>query len=548
MVSASLLFAALPALYAAELVLDADTQSLQVGQTIGLRLTVIDAALPGAPSWPTVPGAKIAYQGVQQSVARIYGKTSRTVTYTYALTALDDGEIKIPAMELSVAGESLRTEPLVLKVSPRAATPGGAKAEASLRAGGQPVTSAYVGQVLVYTMSFRTPEQILDRRFTAPTFDGLVAEQTRDGELREHRTVIDGQDWSVVQVDLPLVASAAGERTITPGVMAVQVPELGRTGRGAARAFANVRNEVYSSESLKLNVRPLPAEGRRDDFSGLVGEFALSARLLSDRVATGDSVTMEITLSGDGTLAGFSLPPVPADAGYRAYDDSPTVEARVREGVFTSAAAFRRAIVPERPGALTIPAVTLQVFNPRTGQYELIQSEPLTLTVTPGEGEATLSTFAANDQRRDVEAQADDIAPLRPRARPDRALFSPRDPLALGLVGLPWLGFVGLLARELAKRARPRVDPRRALVRRLQGADQAELGELLDLFREASGLALGRPAPALDVEALGALPDKHRDEALRLYADLEAARYGGGADAGLRERTLRLCRALLEQG
>ncbi|MCK6520035.1 BatD family protein [Myxococcota bacterium] len=548
MVSASLLFAALPALYAAELVLDADTQSLQVGQTIGLRLTVIDAALPGAPSWPTVPGAKIAYQGVQQSVARIYGKTSRTVTYTYALTALDDGEIKIPAMELSVAGESLRTEPLVLKVSPRAATPGGAKAEASLRAGGQPVTSAYVGQVLVYTMSFRTPEQVLDRRFTAPTFDGLVAEQTRDGELREHRTVIDGQDWSVVQVDLPLVASAAGERTITPGVMAVQVPELGRTGRGAARAFANVRNEVYSSESLKLNVRPLPAEGRRDDFSGLVGEFALSARLLSDRVATGDSVTMEITLSGDGTLAGFSLPPVPADAGYRAYDDTPTVEARVREGVFTSAAAFRRAIVPERPGALTIPAVTLQVFNPRTGQYELIQSEPLTLTVTPGEGEATLSTFAADDQRRDVEAQADDIAPLRPRARPDRALFSPRDPLALGLVGLPWLGFFGLLARELAQRARPRVDPRRALARRLQGAEQAEIGELLGLFREASGLALGRPAPSLDVEALGALPDKHRDEALRLYADLEAARYGGGADAGLRERTLRLCRALLEQG
>jgi hypothetical protein len=174
MVSASLLLAAMPALYAAELVLDADTRSLQVGQTIGLRLTVIDAALPGAPSWPSVPGAKIAYQGVQQSMVRIGGKTSRTVTYTYALTALDDGEISIPAMELSVGAESLRTEPLVLKVSPRAASPGGAKAEASLRAGGEAVKAAYVGQVLVYTMSFRTPEQVLDRRFTAPTLSSIA--------------------------------------------------------------------------------------------------------------------------------------------------------------------------------------------------------------------------------------------------------------------------------------------------------------------------------------------------------------------------------------
>lgn len=550
MVSASLLFAASQALFAAQLVLDADTERLQVGQTIGLRLTVIDAALPGAPSWPAVPGAKIAYQGVQQSVVRISGKTSRTVTYTYALTALNEGLINIPAMELNVGGEAIRTDALSLKVSPRATGPSGAKAEASLRALGEPVQSAYVGQVLVYTMSFRTPEQVLDRRFTPPTFDGLVAEQTRDGELREHRTVIDGEDWSVVQVDMPLVAAAPGERTITPGVMAVQVPELGRSGRGPARAFANVRNEVYSSESLKLTVRPLPAEGRPDDFSGLVGEFALSARLLDDTVATGDSVTLEITLSGDGTLAGFSLPPVAADAGFRAYDDTPTVEARVREGRFTSAAAFRRAIVPERPGTLTLPPVELQVFNPRTGRYERLQTEPLTLNVTPGEGEATLSTFSqgAADQRRDVEAQADDIAPLHPRAKADRALFRPQDPLVLGLVGLPWLGFFGLLARELAQRVKPKADPRRALSQRLNRAEKAELAELLDLFRESLGLALGRPAPALDQDALSALPTTHRDEAQRLYADLEAARYGGGADAGLRERTLRLCRALLELG
>jgi hypothetical protein len=48
---------------------------------------------------------------VQQSVVRIHGKTSRTVTYTYALTALNEGAINIPAMELSVGGEALRTDP-----------------------------------------------------------------------------------------------------------------------------------------------------------------------------------------------------------------------------------------------------------------------------------------------------------------------------------------------------------------------------------------------------------------------------------------------------
>ena len=92
---------------------------------------------------------------------------------------------------------------------------------------------------------------------------------------------------------------------------------------------------------------------------------------------------------------------------------------------------------------------------------------------------------------------------------------------------------MGLALRGL--HARRQVDPWTELARRSIPLDPKErLAALEALFREAAALKLGCPAAAVDrgrLEALG-------PAALSLYGDLETARYGAGAVAGLVERVM----------
>jgi hypothetical protein len=106
-------------------------------------------------------------------------------------------------------------------------------------------------------------------------------------------------------------------------------------------------------------------------------------------------------------------------------------------------------------------------------------------------------------------------------------------PLALGLPTLPVLGLVGVGLRGRLRR-RP-IDPRVELERRLVSLPTepvARLAALEALFREAAALRLGRPAPGLDRAAVAPLGEV----ALQLYADLDAARYGGMGGADLEAR------------
>ncbi len=55
---------ALPA-WAAEVTLQVDSMDLVVGQTIGLRVVVVDAREAEPPSFPPIDGLQISFQGTQ---------------------------------------------------------------------------------------------------------------------------------------------------------------------------------------------------------------------------------------------------------------------------------------------------------------------------------------------------------------------------------------------------------------------------------------------------------------------------------------------------
>ncbi len=519
-----LLLLLLPAAWAARLELAVDTNELVVGQTVSLQVQLVDGEAGGLPDLVTPDGLQVRYTGQSQSIVIVNFDRKRIVRYSYAVTATQPGEWALGPATLDSRSGPVTAAPVTLTVRPR-----GAAAETTTGVTASLTdTTPYLGEVVMFEAEYTRTERVIDARWTLPDFDGFRDEKSVEATSREYVTEIDGQQAVVEHIVVPLVAVGEGRRAFGRTAVTAQLPT--RTPSRSRRDFfferTEVRSETWTSDPLDVTIRPLPETGRPADFSGLVGHFVASARTTSRQVALGESLTLEVRVAGTGTLAGFSLPALPPDAGLRAYDDAPDLQAALTEDGFRSVATFRRAIVPEREGPLTIPPVRIPVFDPEAGTYVVVQTDPVDVMVTPGEAGGDVTSFrdGTADQRKDVEALGDDILAVPGTARVGDRTLSSVLPLALTLPLLPALGLVGL---ALGSRRRPTgPDPRAALRSRLAALPPeagARLAALEALFRDAAALRLGRAAPGLDRAAAAGLGA----EAEALYLALEAARYGG---------------------
>ncbi len=521
---------------AAQISLNAASKHLKVGETVALELQVVDGAVAGVPDIPVSGGLSLDYQGQSQSRVVVNFRSTRITSFSYAMTATQEGTWTVGPLRLQSEGEQLTAPAIQVTVSPRSEQD---RAERDVSAA---VTddSLWLGQVVVYRFRFRHRGEVLDARWTPPSFDGFVKEPIGMTQ-QERSSELDGARYTEQLIDVPLVAAGEGERVIGPAMLVAQVPTSGRSRRddpfasSPFRALRDVTNETLTADAVPVKIRPLPTEGRPADFSGLIGRFNLQVTPQKTTVRQGDSVTLDVVLSGDGSLQGFKLPAPPADAGFRVYDDDPTVEAAIEDGAYTATARFQRSLVPERQGRLEIPGLRIPVFDPASGTYTVVESAPLTLDVSPGEaGAGEVRSFAgqSGDTRQAVGSLGEDILPV-----PGKADIGDRAASGLGRWLLPPLvPALGLVLLELGRVVRGRrKDPWDAVtagLERLPADPGARLGALEQLFREAAALRLGRPAAGLDRGQVATLGE----EARALYADLEAARYGGQSVSDLEPR------------
>jgi len=528
--------------WAAQAVLELDSRDLRVGQIVQAHLSIVDGSVGSAPTLPALDGLSFRFEGQRQSTVMVNFKTTRTITLQYTVTALQAGEWTIPSMTLELTGgQRAVTAPLTVTVSPRDPDAGaGDRVFATLG-----TEEAWLGQTLVYHLDFRTSKRLVDRRWTLPELDGFVAEQTSDATEREIPLVEDGRTWTRIEVDVPVVATAAGARSVSPAALTAQFQVKRQSQRRQRPSLFSssydLKTEVYAGDVVPVTVRPLPDQP--DGFSGLVGSFELVSQLSQGAVAVGESATLSVQVTGSGSLAGFELPPVPPDAPYRAYDDAPEVRSEVRGGRFTAVSLAKRAIVPATPGTLTIAPVELVVFDPEVQDYVTLRSAPQVLQVVGSDESSGLVSYDLEPEAGAPSELADDILPLHPRASlTSEAPDLPR--LAAAVASLPWVVLIGLLLRDAVKESTTTVDHRAQLRARATALD-ADLAHAEALFRDTVAWVTGVAHGAVDREVLERLPEASRADARSIYDDLDAARYGG-ADAGdLAERVRRFVGGLL---
>lgn len=518
------------AAFAAQVELALDTADLREGQTVGLSLVVHDAEARGVPKLTLPDGLSASFESQSQQNIIVNFKASRSVTYRYALTALKAGDYTLGPLTIDTSAGPLTVPATPVKVGAREASGAGLDQVLADYAEG----AVYVGQIVMVHLRFATDKTLVNGGWSPPQPNGFTPDPNVDPLTTTAHLQQDGKPLTASDFYLALRASKPGKQVIPGGVLQAQFAVSRRRhqdpfGGGLPlfsdiAGFTDVRTDVFSAPPHEVDVKPVPEQGRPATYTGLVGQFTIQVDPSSTDVGVGQTVTLDVTVAGNGALAGVNLPPLSGD-GFTVYDDKPDVKTQLTDGKYAATATFKRAIVPDRPGDLALPPVELSWFDPAAGSFRTERSAPLTLHVTGTASSTQISSYAGNNPTpKPVDALGEDILPIRATAT-----------VGAPLPGTWALGFLvpglGLLAAQLAplvklpRRAAP-VD-RRVRWEELPTAPEARSAALDRIFREEAARRLGMSAEALhreDAAKLGADADG-------IYKELEALRYGGRGTA-----------------
>lgn len=149
--------------------------------------------------------------------------------------------------------------------------------------------------------------------------------------------------------------------------------------------FAPTKDVTINSKSLKINVKPLPAEGRPASFNGAVGKFTINADVDDNRVKAHEPVNLRITISGTGNIKLIDEPEISIPDIFEQYD--PKVEEKInRSGSeITGEKTIEYVLIPRKEGSYTIDPISFAYFDPDAESYKMDKTAPVRVDVEPGD-------------------------------------------------------------------------------------------------------------------------------------------------------------------
>lgn len=399
------------------------------------------------------------------SIQMVNGSVTRSTrnSYTYALQASREGTFHIGSASVTVDGNKVSSEPFEIKVLPDdgsyAASGGGGGASSNQGQQGQAQQntndpqvsgkdlflrcipskkSAFVGEqiVLVYKLYTKVPVSSVSVS-KMPSYAGFWTKDLSDnsGKLKQSSEYINGIEYTTAEIQrVVIVPQRSGKLTIDP--MTMECIAQIRTERSSRRSMdpfeaffndpffsnniTNVQKDL-SSQSLGIEVKSLPENGRPDSFAGAVGNYKFTSSIDKEELSTNEAVTITLTVSGTGNIELLQMPEPVFPPDFEVYDPKITTSTDFNGQGITGTKKAEYLAIPRRAGTFDIQPVEFTFFNPSTGTYQTLLSEPYELSVRKGkETEGDGGVYASNQEDikylgSDVRHIMNDGAQLKPK-------------------------------------------------------------------------------------------------------------------------------------
>ena len=179
-----------------------------------------------------------------------------------------------------------------------------------------------------------------------------------------------------------------------------------------------VEQRQIDSNPLTLTVKPLPPAPA--GFSSVVGDFTFTSKVIPTTGAVGEPITWTVELAGTGNWPDISgLPQREVSNDFQVVQ--PKSKRTMKEGaLFDGTLSEDVVLVPTKPGIYRLAPVRFTYFDPKSGAYQTIASEPVAVTVTAGPQPAALPAGANAPVQFSLNPPAASAAaaPAQPAATP----------------------------------------------------------------------------------------------------------------------------------
>jgi len=447
--------------------LDRDSIGLDEQAVLEVVVSGTEQNLP-APKMPTLSMFEVYSQGRSSNISIINGQVSSTVSYRYMIIPTRAGVYPINNISIVHKNKRYKGNGVELTVLDKGVAAPTRLEESAVTTEGDTKDffleavidkkNPYVNEQVTMTLKFYIAVRYYGNpELKEPSTTGFWTELL--GNQTPYFQKLNNRNYKVFERKYALFPTQTGELTIGRATITTSVATKGRKQRDPFNInlddfFGGWGQEVnIRSKPVTLNVKPLPVEGRPDDFTGTIGKFNIVANPDKLNVEVNQPVTVTIKISGTGNIKSVAEPIIPELPEFRIYKASSSEKTSKHNDKIGGTKIYEEVFIPKKPGKLQIPSLGFNYFDPQQKKYRVMKTQPITINVMQPEGYASSSEIpyrqtgvVLGSDASDIRFIKDSPGNLIPQGR--LVLLTPQYLIINGLFVLVFIGLVAVRLRN----------------------------------------------------------------------------------------------------
>ena len=384
-------------------------QTLGLNERLRIDFTMNDDGDNFTP--PNFEGFKIVAGPSQQvSQSWINGRSSFNKTYSYFLLPMQKGTLVIRQASIEIRGQIYKTSPIKINVTaaveqPRDPNDTQVTADQSLHLVAEiSKTNPYLNEpiTVVYKIYFSYNIGITNwRELDKPKYNDFWSQNIDIKQLVAEEGRYNGEKYRFVTLrKTVLYPQKSGKLVIEPLSLDVDV-QLPSNRRNIFGQVLLVEDHKRVSAGAKtINVKALPEAGKPADFSGAVGRFAFKVTPSKTNIKSGESLDLDVSVSGTGNLKLFTLPKPIVPSALEMYDPVHSEQVSTPLSGMTGKISDKYAIIPQYKGKYPIKPMTFTYFDLGSQSYKTVTSPEIMINVLEGPNAGDNAVAATSDTKK----------------------------------------------------------------------------------------------------------------------------------------------------
>jgi hypothetical protein len=352
-------------------------------------------------------------RGNQTSITIVNGKVSQkreiSTQVIYYLTPVKKGTFTIGAASIQYNETTYKSAPIKITITDPIQMPTypGQQNNANFGEGIHLVAelstkNPYVNEpvTVIYKLYFEPRSTVGNfRNFKAPKYEDFWSQYIDMKQLTAERGKFNGKDYSMVVLrKVILYPLESGSKVIEPFKIDIdaEVPTGRRDWFGEYEM--KVIQKALSTGRQTITVKPLPVNGKPEGYTGAVGKFDFKVIPSKSTLKAGESLELEVSVSGKGNLKLFTLPKPIVPSALELYEPAHNENVQTPVSGMAGKISDTYTIIPQFKGKYTIKPLVFSYYDLASKSYKTITSKEITIDVAEGDGTVVSNKENVNKQ------------------------------------------------------------------------------------------------------------------------------------------------------